>query len=79
MITNKNWILYVPVFTWNFPVLIMLTTQLLADARPFNMNKSDSSDLNNYNFNFTVLNTFFTTTSNFWPSLKCSYSIGYNF
>ena len=51
MITNKNWIFYTPVFTWNFPVLIMITTQLLAGFRPFNLNNSDSSDLNNYNFN----------------------------
>ena len=29
----------------------MITTQLLAGFRPFNLNNSDSSDLNNYNFN----------------------------
>ena len=51
MITHKNWIFYTLVFTWNFPVLIMITTQLLAGFRPFNLNNSDSSDLNNYNFN----------------------------
>ena len=26
---------FIPVFTWNFPVLIMITTQLLASFRPF--------------------------------------------
>ena len=51
MITNKNWMFYTPEFIWNFPVLIMLTAQLLAGSRPFNLNNSDSSDLNNYNFN----------------------------
>ena len=59
MITNKNWIFYTPVFTWNFPVLIMITTQLLAVSRPFNLNNSDSSDLNNYNFNNYRITHFF--------------------
>ena len=48
---NKNWRFYTPVFNWNVPVLIMITTQLLAAFRPLNLNNSDSSDLNNYNFN----------------------------
>ena len=59
MITNKNWIFYTPVFTWNFPALIMITTQLLAVSRPFNLNNSDSSDLNNYNFNNYRITHFF--------------------
>ena len=60
MITNKNWIFYTPVFTWNFPVLIMLTAQLLAGSRPFNLNNSYSSDLNNYNFdNYRIKHIFY--------------------
>ena len=59
MITNKNWIFYTLVFTWNFSVLIMLTTQLLAGSRPFNLNNSESSDLNNYNFNNYRIKYFF--------------------
>ena len=51
MMANKNWKLFTLVFTWNFPVLIMITTQLLSGFRPFNLNSLDSSDLNNYNFN----------------------------
>ena len=51
MMANKNWRFYTPVFTWNCPVLIIITTQLLADFRPFNLNNSDSSGLNNYDFN----------------------------
>ena len=76
MITNKNWMFYTPVFTWNFPVLIMITAQLLPISRPVNLNNSDSSDLNNYNFNNYCITNFFIRTSNFCLSLKCSYYIG---
>ena len=51
MLPNKNWKFYTPGFTWNCPFLTMITTQLLAGFRPFNLNNSDNSDLNNYNFN----------------------------
>ena len=73
MMVNKDWRLYTPVFTWNFPVQIMITTQLLAGFRPFNLNNSDSSDLNNYNFNSYRITHFFIRTR---LSLKCSYFIG---
>ena len=76
MIANENWIFYTPVFTWNFSALIMITTQLLAVSKPFSPNNSDSSDLNNYHFNSYRTTLFFIRTSNFWLSLKCSYSIG---
>ena len=51
MMANKNWRFYTPVFPWDCLVLIMITAQLLAGFRPFNLNNSDSSDLNNYDFN----------------------------
>ena len=59
MVTNKNWIFYTPVFTWNFPVLIMITTQLPAISRPFDLNNSERSDMNNYNFNNNRITHFF--------------------
>ena len=59
MIANENWIFHTPVFTWNFSALIMITTQLLAGSRPFNLNNSDSSDLNNYHFNNYLITHFF--------------------
>ena len=71
---NKNWRFYTLVFTCNFSVLIMITAQLLAAFRPFNLNNSDSSDLNNYNFNnYRITHFFFVRASNFWLSLKCSF------
>ena len=42
-----------------FPFLIMITAQLLAGFRPFNLNNSDRSDLNNYNLAITVLHILF--------------------
>ena len=57
MMANKSWRFYNPVFTWNFPVLIMITAQLLAGFRPFNLT---NSDLNNYNFkNYRITHSFY--------------------
>ena len=70
---NKNWRFYTHLFTWNFPVLIMITTQLLATFIPFNLNHSDSSDFNNYNFNNYRITRLFIRARNFWLVLKCSF------
>ena len=60
MMANKNWRFYTPVFTWNFPVLVMITVQLLATFRLFILNNSDSSGLNNYNFyNYSITYFFY--------------------
>ena len=59
MMTNKNWRFSTSVFTWNFPVVIMITIQLLAGFRPFNLKNSDSLDLNNYTFNNYRIAYFF--------------------
>ena len=55
MMANRNCRFCIPVFNWNFPVLIMIAAQLLAGFRLFNLNNSDSSDLDNYNFNNKII------------------------
>ena len=59
MMTNKNWRFSTSVFTWNFPVVIMITIQLLTGFRPFNLEKLDSLDLDNYTFNNYRIAYFF--------------------
>ena len=59
MVADKNWRFYTPLYTLNIPVMIMITAQLLAGFRPFNLSNSGSSDLNNYNFNNYRITHFF--------------------
>ena len=67
---------YTPVFTWNFPVLIMITTQLVAGFRPFNLNNSDSLDLNNYNFNNYRITYLFYKSQQFFAELEIFFFMG---
>ena len=73
---NKNWRFYTPEFTWNFPVLIMITTQLLAAFRPFNLNNSDISDLDNYNFKNYRITRFFYKSQQFLAEPEMFFFMG---
>ena len=67
---------FTPVFPWNFPVLIMITKQLLAGFRPFNLNNSGSSDLNNYSFNNYRITHIFYKSQQFLAESKMFFFMG---
>ena len=51
----------------------MITTQLPVAFRPFNLNNSDSSDLNNYNFNNYRITRLFYKSQQFLAEPEISF------
>ena len=54
----------------------MIPTQLLAGSRPFNLNNSDSLDLNNYNFNNYRITYLFYKSQQFLAELEIFFFMG---